>query len=322
METRSNYVVVGGVVIAITIALFAGIIWLARLGDTGAQRFDVFFRQTVNGLAIGSAVAFNGVPVGKVDEIKLLPDTPQFVRVRISVAEDVPVLQGTTAALESVGFTGVSQIQLTGAMQGGEAIVEKGPYGVPVIPARTAGLGALLANAPELLNNIQKLTDRLSELLNPENRNSVGRILKNVESATGTLADRAPAIADTVIEARTTLKAATATLQRIDGLVGHTDDLITTDGKALVGDLRRTLKSAEASLARIDRLTARAEPALDQLTTETVPEAGQLLRDLRDLTNQVGAIAAKLDEDPAGALIGGRTLPDYAPPAGSKEPRK
>jgi phospholipid/cholesterol/gamma-HCH transport system substrate-binding protein len=25
-------------------------------------------------------------------------------------------------------------------------------------------------------------------------------------------------------------------------------------------------------------------------------------------------VAAKLDEDPAGALVGGRTLPDYVPP--------
>lgn len=320
METRSNYAVVGAVVVGITIALFAAILWLSRLSDSDGQRFDIFFRQSINGLAVGSPVAFNGVPVGKIDQIKLLPDTPQFVRVRISVAEDVPVLRGTTAAVEGVGFTGVSQIQLTGAMQGADPIVEKGPYGVPVIPARTGGLGALLANAPELLNNIQRLTDRLAELVNPENRNSVARILKNVDRATGTFADRAPAIADTITEARVTLKQATETLKRIDSLAGHADQLVTEDGKALVGDLRRTVKAAEASLARVDRLTAAAEPALTELTTETIPEAGQLLRDLRELSGSLGAVAAKLDEDPVGTLVGGRSLPDYVPPK-SVEPK-
>lgn len=323
MENRSNYAIVGAVVVVITIALFAGIIWLARVGDSTAQRFDIFFRQSVNGLAVGSAVAFNGVPVGKVDEIRLLPDTPQFVRVRISVADDVPVLKGTTAALEGVGFTGVSQIQLSGAMQGGDPIVEKGPFGVPVIPARQAGLGALLANAPELLNNLNRLTDRLTELLNPRNRNSIANILDNVDRATGTIAAKAPAIADTIIEARTTLKQATATLARIDSLADHTDQLVTSDGKALVGDLRKTVQAAERSLARIDRLTERAEPALTELSTETIPEAGQLLRDLRELSASLGAVAAKLDEDPAGALVGGRTLPDYVPPTnGRKEGNK
>jgi phospholipid/cholesterol/gamma-HCH transport system substrate-binding protein len=191
METRSNYAIVGAVVVALTIAMFAGVIWLARFAGADDQHFDIFFKQSINGLAIGSPVAFNGVPVGKIEQIKLLPETPQFVRVRITIAEDVPVLKGTTAAVEGVGFTGVSQIQLSGAMQGAERITEKGPYGVPVIPPRVGGFGALLANAPELLNNVSKLTERLGELLNPENRNSIGNILKNTDKATGALAERA-----------------------------------------------------------------------------------------------------------------------------------
>ena len=314
METRSNYAVVGAIVVAITIALFAGIVWLAKFSNTADQRFDIFFHQSINGLAVGSPVAFNGVPVGKIEQIKLLPETPQFVRVRISVAEDVPVLKGTTAAAEGVGFTGVSQIQLSGAMQGADPITEKGPYGVPVIPPRVGGFGALLANAPELLGNISKLTDRLGELLNEKNRNSLANILANADRTTAAIAARAPEIAETVVEARATLKQAGATLAQIEALSRDTDRLVTEDGKPLVADLRKTVQAAQASLARVDALTAAAQPALAQLTTDTIPEAGQLVRDLRELTGSLGAVAAKLDEDPAGALIGGRTLPDYVPP--------
>src|SRR3546814_1059764 len=81
---------------------------------------------------LGSGVAFSGVPVGEVKTIALMPDTPEFVRVRISVNEEVPILHGTTASIEGIGFTGVSQIALDGAIRGAPPIVEKGPEGVPV----------------------------------------------------------------------------------------------------------------------------------------------------------------------------------------------
>ncbi len=318
METRSNYAIVGAVVVALTIAMFAGVIWLARFTGSDSQHFDIFFKQSVNGLAIGSPVAFNGVPVGKIEQIKLLPDTPQFVRVRITIAEDVPVLKGTTASVEGVGFTGVSQIQLSGAMQGADRITEPGPYGVPVIPPKVGGFGALLANAPELLNNVSRLTERLADVLNPENRASLAGILKNTNNATKALADRAPDIAQTVVDARKTLAAATATLKHIDTLVGDTDSALNSDGKPLIADLRHAIRSAEASLARIDALTDAARPGIDTLNSDTLPEANRLLRDLRGLTDNLGTLTTKINEDPAAALLGSRPVPDYVPPKPEK----
>jgi phospholipid/cholesterol/gamma-HCH transport system substrate-binding protein len=318
METRSNYAIVGAVVVALVVAMFVAVLWLARFSGADDQHFDIFFKQSITGLAVGSPVAFNGVPVGKIDEIRLLPDTPQFVRVRISIAEDVPVLKGTTAAVESIGFTGVGQISLTGAMQGADPISAPGPYGVPVIPPRVGGFASLLESAPELLNNVSKLTERLAELLDKDNRRSLANILTNVDTVSGALADRAPEIAATIVEAQATLKAATATLKKIDALAGSTQQLLDEDGKPMVADLRRAIAAAEASLSRIDKLTAAAEPGLEMLSTETLPEANRLVRDLRDLTASLGTVAAKLDEDPAGALIGGRKLPDYVPPKEAK----
>ena len=167
METRSNYVLVGGVVIALTIALFAFVLYLAKFSGSDKKEYDIFYRTSISGLAVGSPVQFKGVPVGQIKEIALLPRSPDAVRVRIEIKADTPILQGTTAAIEGVGFTGVSQIQLTGAMAGAPPITENGPFGVPVIPPRAGALGQLLASAPELLNNVSALTASLNELLNP-----------------------------------------------------------------------------------------------------------------------------------------------------------
>lgn len=321
METRSNYVLVGGVVIALTVALFAFVLFLAKFSGDEKRQFDIFFRQSISGIAIGSPVQFKGVPVGQIKEIALLPKTPDAVRVRIDVGADVPILQGTTAAIEGVGFTGVSQIQLTGAIAGAPPITEIGPFGRPVIPPRAGALGQLLASAPELLNNVSALTASLNELLNPANRKSLGNILNNADRLTGSLADRGPEIAATLVETRETLRQATQAAAALTKLTGHADDILTTDAKPLVHDLRETAGHANATLRKLDTLLGSAQPGIDTFTTQTLPETAQLIREARDATAQLGAIAAKLDQDPAGALLGGRRLPEYAAP-GYVAPKK
>ncbi|QYU66945.1 MlaD family protein [Leptolyngbya sp. 15MV] len=74
-------------------ALAFFIIWLAQLSRGSTKDYDIFFKQSVSGLAKGSQVAFAGVPVGQVKEIVLSEDDPEFVRVRIAVRDEVPILQ-------------------------------------------------------------------------------------------------------------------------------------------------------------------------------------------------------------------------------------
>ena len=321
METRSNYVLVGGVVVALTVALFAFVLYLAKFSGDDKNQYDIFYRQSISGLAVGSPVQFKGVPVGQIKEIALLPKTPDAVRVRVEIKADTPILQGTTAAIEGVGFTGVSQIQLAGSMAGAPPITEIGPFGKPVIPPRAGALGQLLASAPELLNNVSALTASLNELLNPANRKSLSNILGNADRLTGSLADRGPEIAATLVETRATLKQATAAAAALTRLTGHADTILTTDAAPLVHDLRATAGKAKATLAKLDTLVGTAQPGIDTFTSQTLPETAQLLREARDATSQLGAIAAKLDQDPAGALLGGRRLPEYAAP-GYAPPKK
>src|SRR3954451_10151597 len=106
---------------AVTVALLAGvllfIVWLAGLSNKATKCYDIYFAQGVGGLNKGSIVSFSGVPVGQVNKISLLPNRPEFVWVRINVDEQTPVLQGTPAQTHGGGFTGVSEIQLPGAMR-------------------------------------------------------------------------------------------------------------------------------------------------------------------------------------------------------------
>jgi phospholipid/cholesterol/gamma-HCH transport system substrate-binding protein len=318
METRSNHILVGGVVLALLAALVAFIIWLAGLGNGAMKDYDIFFRQSVEGLAKGSSVSFAGVPSGQIKEISLWKANPEFVRVRISVNEELPVLVGTTASVQGVGFTGVSQIQLSGAVKGAPPITEIGPAGVPTIPTKAGGLGALLNNAPQLVERLSTLTERLTEILSDDNQKYFSGILKNVDRASGALADSGPELKATIAQTRQTVREAGEAVQAIGVLAKDSNNLVNQDGRPMLADLRKTLAAAQTSMANLDAAVAEAKPGIKTLSSQTVPEVGQLVRDLRAMSESLGSVANKIDQQGAGALIGGPALPDYKPGKGGK----
>ena len=313
METRSNYVMVGAVTLAMLAGLLLFTVWIAGLSNKQTKCFDIYFAQGVSGLNKGSNVSFSGVPVGQVEQISLLPNRPEFVWVRIEVDEETPVLQGTTAQIKGVGFTGVSEIQLDGAVKGARPITQVGPQGCPVIPASSGGLGALLNSAPELIDRIQRLTERLTELLSDKNQNAISDILENVERTTDVLAQRAPDLADAMADARIAVRQAGQAADRVSVLADSTNALVIEQGRPAAEDLRKAIAAVERSASNLDAMVSDARPGLQNLSKSTLPEANRLIRDMRELTQALRGVSERVEQEGVGGTLGPQKLPDYKP---------
>ncbi|MCF8708070.1 MlaD family protein [Rhizorhapis sp. SPR117] len=318
METRSNHILVGSVVLALLAAVIIAAFWFSRLASGDEQLYDIYFGQSVNGLAKGSGVSFSGVPSGQVKEIELWKRDPSFVRVRIAVKEDVPILQGTTATIQGVGFTGVSEIQLDGAVKGAPPITcprtnikSECPDGVPVIPTKPGALGELLNNAPLLLERLSTLTERLTELLSDRNQASIASILANVEKLTGSFADRAPEIAAMLAQTRIAIEQAGNATEQIGKLAGTTNELLDQQGRPLMADLQKTVQAAQRSMDNLDAALSEARPGLHTFSTKTMPEVDLLVRDLRTMSKSLSDVTEKLNQQGAGSLLSSPKLPDY-----------
>ncbi|UAK24788.1 MlaD family protein [Sphingomonas nostoxanthinifaciens] len=309
MENRSNNMLVGSVVLVLLALTVAAIIWLAGFGGSHEAKYDILFKTSVDGLAKGSAITFSGVPVGKVDDIAILPDQPELIRVRIAIKDTTPILQGTTATIAGVGFTGVSQINLDGAVKGAPPIDQPGPFGYPLIPPKTGGLGALLNNAPALLDRLTVLTERLTDLLNPQNQKSIGDILAHIDTISGALADRSGDIADTLAQAKVAIKQAGDAAEQIGKLADQTNQHI----GPILDNLNSAVASAKHSMANVDEAVNDAKPGLKALSTQTVPQINQLIRDLGDTAQSLSTLSGRLDRGGATSLLGGDRLPDYKP---------
>ncbi|PZU56756.1 MAG: MCE family protein [Sphingobium sp.] len=320
METRSNNILVGSVVLALLAAVMIAAFWFSRITDGQDQLYDIYFKQSVNGLAKGSSVNYSGVPSGQVKEIELWKRDPSFVRVRIAVKEGTPVLQGTTATIAGVGFTGVSEIVLDGAVKGAPPIVcptqnvyAACPDGVPVIPTKPGALGELLNNAPQLLERLSTLTERLTELLNDKNQKSIASILEHIDVVTGTLASHKEEIGATLAETRAAVQKAGFAAEEIGKLSATTNAMLSDEGRPLLGDLRKSIQSANASIDTLNQVVAEAKPGVQVFSKQTMPEVGLLIRDLREMSRSFRAISEKLDQQGAGSLLGSPPLPDYKP---------
>ena len=313
METRSNYVMVGAVTLAMLAGLLLFTVWIAGLSNKQTKCYDVYFAQGVSGLNKGSAVSFSGVPVGQVSKISLLPNRPEFVWVRIEVDGETPVLQGTTAEIKGVGFTGVSEIQLSGAVKGARPITQLGPQGCPVVPASSGGLGALLNSAPELIDRIQRLTERLTELLNDQNQNAIADILENVRDTTAVLRKRAPELADAMADARIAARNAGIAAQRIAILTDNTNKLVVEQGQPAAEDLRRAIASVDRAANNLDAMISDARPGLQNLSKSTLPEANRLIRDMRELSQTLRGVSERVEQNGVGGTLGPKQLPDYKP---------
>jgi phospholipid/cholesterol/gamma-HCH transport system substrate-binding protein len=117
---------------------------------------------------------------------------------------------------------------------------------------------------------------------------------------------RWPSLQATLAQAKTTL----ATFEKLGN---SADQLVNSDGQSLVKQLRGTLKSAQGAADELQATLKDARPAASQLNETTIPAAEAAIRDLRATTRALRDLTEKLNDEGAGALIGGNKLPDYKP---------
>ena len=165
METRAHYALIGAFALAVIAVGFFSVFWLSGGGTRpeGTHTYKVIFAGSIAGLGRGSFVLFNGVRVGEVTEINLMPQDPSHVYALISVDARVPVRADTKAELELSGFTGVQSVALSGGNVSAPILSKPADGGPPVIMADHS-------NFQDLLQAAHSITGQASDLLTKANK--------------------------------------------------------------------------------------------------------------------------------------------------------
>jgi phospholipid/cholesterol/gamma-HCH transport system substrate-binding protein len=143
MEIRARYVLIGLFVLAVIVGGFGFVFWLNNAGSLGERTaYRVEFDGSIAGLGIGSPVLFNGLDVGEVTSLSLVPTNPGAVMATIAVDSRTPVRTDTHVGLIFAGLTGTATV----ALAGGTADA--------AMPAATDGQPPLLVADPASLKDM------------------------------------------------------------------------------------------------------------------------------------------------------------------------
>ncbi len=245
------------------------------------QYYVMYFNGSVRGLGVGSPVEFQGIPVGKVENIDLALN-PQSLDVRIPVLVSIQaqhfnekldeaggealirqlVKKGLRAKLETASFlTGQKVITLSMEKAPPAADIVKTQFyrEFPTINSTGDDLPVMAAN---VLTTLQETLEGVKKLVNS------GKLDKTVDNLNGLLAEAEKAVKD----AQTAMQALNK-----DTLPGVTRNL-----DKVSQDISKTMQKLQGSLAQIDRLTAQNSPTQYQLN-EMLEEVTAASRSVRSL---------------------------------------
>jgi phospholipid/cholesterol/gamma-HCH transport system substrate-binding protein len=168
MEIRARYVLVGLFTLAVITMGFGFVFWLQNSGNGGKRTsYEVRFANTVSGLMRGSPVLFNGIRVGEVTGLRLIPDNPRAVDSTIAIDENTPIRKDTLVSLEFQGLTGVAAVTLTGGSQNAGPPSANGGNGLPVLTASEAAGESMSESARRVLGRLDKiLADNTGDVRN------------------------------------------------------------------------------------------------------------------------------------------------------------
>ncbi len=275
METKANYLMIGGFVLGVFALAFVFVFWMTNLAG-GGKRYFIVFDGSVAGLTTGSSIGFNGIRVGEVQSLQLDPTDARKVQVLVSLHADTPVRENSRASMQSLGLTGGTGIQISAGTPDSPFLVATAENPIPVIQSDRGGGQGLFDAAPAVMNNANVLLQRLNDLV-AENQNSIHKTLTNVESVTTMLDQRKDEIAQTI----TDVHAAAQSFKDLSGKL-----------QVSLGD-------------NLDGLTRTAKDSLQ--------EFGNFMREGRRAAATLNSVLEKFEANPKSFLLGGSQVPEYNP---------
>ncbi len=276
METRANYALIGFFTLAVFAGMLGFIYWFAS-GRSNAQTasFRVIFTGSVSGLSRGSLVRFNGLRVGEVTAIDLVPSDPSRVMAIIDIDQKTPVKTDTRARLEYQGLTGQASVQLSGGTSGAPALVAA-DGGRPIIYADRSDFQDIVETVQRLSGRADSVLARVEKLVS-DNEGSVSGTIRSVEIF-------AKALADNSAGAGAFLSSVGDTAQRISSLSAKLETL-----SAAAEDILRNIDSAS-----VNRAIGNVE-SFTRALAENRSNIDGILTDGAALTKRLAETSIKLD---------------------------
>lgn len=307
METRAHYVAVGAFVLAVILLAFVAVLWLSRVEFAEVtKRYYIFFSGSVAGLGKGSAVQYNGIPVGRVVDVRVDPDNVGQVQVTVGIDTDlVNIKSDARAYLDTNLLSGVASIQIRGGTKAARDLVVEPKHRYPIIPAGESTLEQVKASLPELVDDLKQASNNLNDLLNARNRQAVADTLQNLRTVTTAFADHSQDVG-------VLLGNANASFVELKTLLHNVDQSYTARGglkdqaSQTLKDYDRVANNLSDTAHQLQQILGENRSGLRNFVQTTLPGVDDFVNDAQRLAENLNQFVLQLQRDPTRLLFGDR----------------
>lgn len=162
------FLAVGSILILVFAAAVAG----NRLTQKWDTYYIVFEDYPVSGLQVGGTVNYQGIKVGRVEDIKIDPDDVLKVRVTINIEPGTPIKENTEAVLSLVGITGLKAVEIRGGTNEARTISPGSN-----IKAGSTMIDDISERAISIAEKIDAIAQNINEITSEQNRENIAKIL-------------------------------------------------------------------------------------------------------------------------------------------------
>ena len=306
METRANYAAVGAFVFVMVLLAFGAVVWLAG-GQLNAPKayYRIYFSGLVSGMREGAAVEYNGVPVGKVEDIRIDPDNVALVRTTIAIDPALTIRKDAVATLQS----NLSERRLLcpdhrrdaefPAVEGRrQRTVSGDPLGALDAGQRRGFRPGAGEQAERDCRSVQRDSRR-------EEPPSSQRKPQNLRVFTAGLAARNDDIAELAANANSATAAASKLFVSIEHSYAGPDGIGVRLTSA-ISDFDKVAKNLGDTNKQLQGALQDVRPGLRSFSEQTLNNVGSLVAEARQLVASANRVVTNVERDPMSLLFGDR----------------
>jgi len=304
----------------VTVGVFIAVSGIIALGTrqffSETRTYVTYFEESVQGLEPDSLVKYQGIPIGRVDGLRIAPDG-HLAEVVLKIDSSVKITSNLVVQMNYAGITGMKYLEISPRKPGQPDESPRLDFQPPyrVIASKQSGLQAILTSIEQVVENLRsldlkgigdKIKDLITDLQGFVAKENWTPIIKNLEVTSANIKSSSERIAEMLHKpgVEDALADAAATIQSLKEM-----------SATLQGDLESLNLSDRlaTSTDKMDRFFDQARLTSEELRFLLTQQQGniyQILENLRMASESLNNLAASLKANPAQILFTGPPAPE------------
>ncbi len=308
MNNKVNYTLVGFIVLLGVVSMLGFTYWMLKPAKAEeAQKYIIYFKESVLGLNLDAAVKYKGIKVGNVIKLRINPKNSEEVEVMVEILKTTPIKKDTVAKLVPQGITGLSYINLTEGSNNAPPLKAKKGEKYPVIQSAPS----FFVDIKESLGSVSELlvltVSQTNKLLSDENQKQFSRLL--------TKSAQVMAKIDTVLDAKTIAhlqqsaknleqltQKAEKSIPNINKLINHSimwEDKINDS----FGGIKNTYEEMGLIMDNMAKSFLHVENNVEDVTVQTLPVMNGTMVEMQQTLINMNEVLHQYERSPSDMLF-------------------